>query len=193
MVHEQMQTRADPAAAIKACWTGAHGHALPRYRAHQLDRDVVKVGPGDVYVGSGSEIIRTTLGSCITVCMFAPSLGVGGMNHFMLAGDGGPRSLDSARYGLGAMQRLQAFMMACGASRKELQLKLFGGAAMLGESGRTGVDNLAFLRGHIAAQGLNVVAEDVGGDCVRQVLFYAGTGQVRLHRSRADALESESW
>lgn len=190
MMRERMKAGPSSVADISKALIAGNGAGLTRYRAHQLEADVIKVGPGDVYVGHGTEIIRTTLGSCITVCMYAPSLRMGGMNHFLLGGDGGASNRGSTRYGWGAMQRLHALMIAYGASRKELQLKLFGGGAMFGEQGQTGVQNLSFLREYIAEHGLNVVAEDVGGDTVRQLLFFAGTGHVRLHRSRADALAS---
>ena len=39
---------------------------------------------GGVHVSPGPAVIKTLLGSCISVCLFDPIRRVGGMNHFML-------------------------------------------------------------------------------------------------------------
>ena len=187
----QMQTddRSLQGVASDPVRIGSIGRPLVRYRAHALSREVIKVGPGDLYVGSGSEIIRTTLGSCIAVCMYAPVPGLGGMNHFVLAGPaGGLAEVGSTRYGECAMQQLEAMLLARGACRRDLQLKVFGGAALLGRSDGPGAANVAFVRKYARVRDLNVVAEDLGGSHVRQLLFFPATGQVRLHRSSAALL-----
>ena len=43
-----------------------------------------KILPGQFYVSNQSEIIVTTLGSCISACIRDEAKQVGGMNHFML-------------------------------------------------------------------------------------------------------------
>lgn len=156
---------------------------LVRYREQTLGRDVIRLRPGDVCVGSGSEILRTTLGSCIAVCIWAPSSGIGGMNHFVLPEAGAEADLSEARYGDVAMPQLLELLASRGASRRDLQVKLFGGATMLSESGRTGQENMRFVRQFITSHGLRILAEDMGGRYTRQVLFFPDSGLVRLRRS----------
>ena len=46
----------------------------------------VKISPGDYYVTTAAdEMLVTILGLCVAVCMRDPVLGVGGMDHFLLA------------------------------------------------------------------------------------------------------------
>lgn len=47
---------------------------------------MVKVFPGEFYTTNKSdEVLVTILGSCVSACIRDPRLGIGGMNHFMLA------------------------------------------------------------------------------------------------------------
>ena len=47
---------------------------------------MVKVFPGEFYVTKQpDEVLVTVLGSCVSACIRDPVVGIGGMNHFMLA------------------------------------------------------------------------------------------------------------
>src|SRR5690606_28465372 len=46
---------------------------------------ICKLLPGDFYVTTHDEVLDTVLGSCVSACIRNPKLGIGGMNHFMLA------------------------------------------------------------------------------------------------------------
>ena len=50
---------------------------------------VAKILPGEYYATGENEYIATTLGSCVSACLWDPLVNFGGMNHFMLpdAGD----------------------------------------------------------------------------------------------------------
>jgi chemotaxis protein CheD len=65
-------------------------HCLPEfshinhYWDEQGQKVVAKILPGEFYRTSQNVVIATTLGSCISACIYDSVLGIGGMNHFML-------------------------------------------------------------------------------------------------------------
>ncbi len=82
-----------------------------------------------------------------------------------------------------------------GASRRELEIKLFGGADVLASCDRGGKPTVGRLN-YIAAEetlveeGLTISASDTGGTRGRRIHFHTGTGEVLLHRlSPSDGLK----
>jgi chemotaxis protein CheD len=77
---------------------------------------------------------------------------------------------------------------ALGASRLELEVKLFGGADVLSGAGAApgrptvGALNRVAAEETLAEEGLAVAASDVGGVRGRRIHFHTGTGWVLLHR-----------
>src|SRR5579863_8593818 len=78
-------------------------------------------------------VVSTLLGSCVAACIRDPIAGVGGMNHFLLPGEGGrpADAQDAERYGDYLMEFLVNGLMQQGAQRDRLEAKLFGGARMM--------------------------------------------------------------
>ncbi len=76
---------------------------------------VVKLFSGDWHVSSTEpEMLMTILGSCVAACIRDPLLGIGGMNHFLLPGDGSSgMNSDAARYGVFAMDAKNALKLKC--------------------------------------------------------------------------------
>ena len=152
---------------------------------------VVKVMPGDIYVGTRDEQVETVLGSCVAACIHDPVHGVGGMNHFMLPapGEGGRDSWAAdpgriARYGSDAMERLIAAVLQAGGKRPGLQVKVFGGARVLPQMSDVGRRNIAFVRHYIEQADLQLLAEDLGGVYPRQLQFHPRSGRVRVRKLR---------
>lgn len=152
-----------------------------------------KILPGEYYVTTHAEAISTVLGSCISACIRDPAAGVGGMNHFMLPeegasgsgswspGDGGA----STRYGSFAMERLINELLKLGGRRERFEAKLFGGGRILPTMTDVGQRNIAFARSFLQLEGITVAAQDVGDVHPRRVLYFPGTGRVRVKHLRA--------
>jgi chemotaxis protein CheD len=167
-------------------------HALlNRFFHPQREKLIVKVLPGGVYATGQDELIATGLGSCISACMWDEAAGVGGMNHFLLpfdthAGLNGwqPEQVLSiaTRYGSHAMELLLNSLLVQGASRNTLQVKLFGGAQMMGRKSMVGEKNIAFILNYVEQEKLNVVAHDLGGLQPRKILFDPISGKAWLKR-----------
>lgn len=161
----------------------------------QVDPDcgciAAKLLPGQFYV-TGGEAVVTVLGSCVAACIRDPVAGIGGMNHFMLPlrpdRHAGPLSA-ATRYGNHAMECLINEVLRLGGRRPNLEAKVFGGARVLTMCSDIGRRNVAFVHAYLALEGVPIVAQDVGGEHPRKVIFFPREGLVRvrlLTRGRAE-------
>lgn len=136
--------------------------------------------------------ITTVLGSCVAVTFFCAPLGLGGVCHALLPG---LRHGDSAadlprperwRYVECAVPELIDCFCPPGVRSNRVEVKLFGGSQLLTPRGSepsatsVGAGNVAAARRLLAAAGLTIAAEDVGGDRGRKVIFNTATGDVRV-------------
>lgn len=167
------------------------------YYDSQFKAQAIKVLPGE-YVVTGEDVMLVTLlGSCVSACMRDPLARVGGMNHFMLpeseCGEG-----ESARYGAYAMEILINELLKRGAVRSRLEAKVFGGGAVLASlsNSKVGERNAEFVLKYLAAEGIPVLAQDLGDTCPRRVHYFPASGRVMLRRlpaaNRAEVLQVET-
>jgi chemotaxis protein CheD len=156
--------------------------------SHDLGADavVVHLHAGQTFVSSQSCTISTVLGSCVAVCLVDPARGSGGANHYLLpmhvVGNNG-----SARFGNVAIEELVNKMLLLGSRRHELQAKVFGGASTMQVAGRPeteslGWQNVEVARRVLAAHGIPIVAEDVGGARGRKLLFSTDRGHAWIRK-----------
>lgn len=139
------------------------------------------------YVTIEDQEISTVLGSCVAVCMRDPVTGAGGMNHFMLPNAAEPAlaaTPAALRYGPNAMNALITSLCAAGARLERLEAKVFGGGQVLASlsQSRIGAANIECALGDLAARGIPIVAQDVGGGWPRRVHYRPATGQARVRR-----------
>ena len=154
---------------------------------------------GDCFFGVQPTLVTTVLGSCLAVTMHAPMQGLGTICHAFL-----PDSSDSKRDGPDpqicrfvdtALQNMLETMDKVGVPRRELIIKMFGGASGIAVRGmeRSSYDigrrNVEMAEKLLAFARLNVTVADVGGSQGRKIMFQTQTGEVwlkRLHQSQAD-------
>jgi chemotaxis protein CheD len=148
--------------------------ALARRPAAATKLHVVQ---GDHCVSADPDAsMSTILGSCVAACLYDPVRKVGGMNHFLLADGDGEEAM---RYGAYAMEVLINDLLKMGASRDRLEAKLFGGARMMERLSDIGAGNAEFARRFLAAEGIPVVSESLGGRRARRVEFWPVGGRAR--------------
>lgn len=163
------------------------------HHAHQCFG--ARIMPGEYYVTKHSELIATTLGSCVSACIRDPAAGIGGMNHFMLPLDDRENagSYDmSARYGNFAMEHMINDILKNGGRRERLEVKVFGGGNVLPSMTAIGTKNIEFVREYLMTEGFTITAEDLGGTSPRKVIYFPDTGKVLMQRvalSRRDEQE----
>ena len=162
---------------------------LRRFREPTTGRMAVNIMPGEYYASVQDEVITTVLGSCVSACIHDPQAKVGGMNHFMLPEPsanggswGGTAAGRSARYGSDAMEHLVNAVLKAGGARERLQVKVFGGGCVLARMTDIGKCNIDFVHRYLKAEGLKVIAEDLGGVRPRQVRFHPYTGRTQVRR-----------
>ena len=145
--------------------------AMSRDVRRQRDREAglthVKIAPGEYYATAAlDEVLVTILGSCVAVCMRDPAIGVGGLNHYLLAesgsGDWGGSSGAATRYGNHAMEALTNAIVALGGVRNRLEAKVFGGAHVLDARLAVGRENVEFAERYLAKEGISIAAKHVG-------------------------------
>ncbi len=150
----------------------------------------VYVQPGESHLVRGPHIMRTLLGSCVGVTFWHKGLAIGALCHPMLPchpGEARGRLSRAAsrRYVDFAIQDLAAQFDALGASRANVEVKVFGGADVLdvreGELRPTvGRLNREKALEVLEGAGFSVTAKRLGGPCGFRIDFCTATGEVRL-------------
>lgn len=147
--------------------------------------------PGAIFVKSERHLVTTVLGSCVSVCLWHPGSGVGGINHYLLPlwnGEG----LPTPKYGNVAIVRLIEKVRAL-AGKGELIAKVFGGASMWARTEgalAVGERNVELAFRVLEEHGIPVVSQDVWGEMGRKIIFDTGTGSVLLRRNASVAMRS---
>ena len=157
-----------------------HGGVLPD----------LELQPGELFLARGQAILRTILGSCVGVTFWCRRLSAGALCHGVLPrcpADATPAPTEGARYVDFSIRHLTREFERLGASRKELEVKLFGGADVLPASNpkdrpTIGMLNCLAAREVAAELCLTVVATDLGGVRGRRIHFHTGTGEILLQR-----------
>ncbi len=157
--------------------------------AMQGPMKLIKIGPGEYFVTrQAGDVIATVLGSCVCACIRDPLAGIGGMNHFMLpessTGQWGPDQWGVAetamRYGNFAMARLINDILCGGGVRERLEIKVFGGAAMVGRGGGVGAQNADFIEAYLGGKNLGVAAHHLRGAHARRIDYWPLSGIARM-------------
>ena len=165
-----------------------------------VDATAIWIFQGDFYVSARPDLFLTTvLGSCIAVCMRDPIAGCGGMNHFLLpdAEDRGEHFPSLAlRYGSYSIERLINAILSRGGKRERLEIKVFGGANVLGGTSEVGSRNVDFIEHYFAKERLSIRAADLRGNLPRKLRYFPTTGRAQVYDLRngeaTDAINSEA-
>lgn len=155
---------------------------------------LIRLMPGGLYVGRKPVVVETILGSCVSVCLFAPNLGIGAVNHAVL-----PENPDVVQWDkvghymesslLFLLSRLQAY----GVPFPELLAKIVGGAQVLAMRQdlpailNIGLCNTKNALEILAQRGIPVVTQTTGGVQGRKIRFFPRTGELYVRELSAAA------
>ncbi len=162
---------------------------MNRYFDLHFNKNIVTIYPGEFWSSTGPEMISTVLGSCVSIALFDPIAGVGGMNHFMLARDtnmeidGDNRLL--GRFGEYAIEMLISDMEKKGAVLNRCSAKVFGGGNIFNSAAQAGKDlvgeaNIKFAFDYLNAHNIEIKSSDTGGNLPRKIFFDPVTSKVFL-------------
>lgn len=144
--------------------------------------DKITVGIADMKIARGTGVLITyALGSCIGLCFQDPGLRLGALLHVML-----PMNMEAGRknafkYADTGIRETVRQMMAAGAVKSRITVKIAGGAKMFevgsGNLGNIGQRNIESVHTILKQEGIRLIAEDVGGTVARTLLFDVASGQ----------------
>lgn len=144
------------------------------------DRVRVNIIQGEARVDDRPQVVLTTLlGSCVAACIRDAGAGVGGMNHFLLPGEGAAANGRVESYGLYLMEVLVNGLLKRGARRHALEAKLFGGARTMDGLSDIGSKNVEFAQRFLALEGIAHVGGSTGGMVGRRIEYWPVTGRAR--------------
>ena len=132
-----------------------------------MPETMVRMGELATSAVAGDVLVSLGLGSCIGLALFDRRTGVAGLAHIVLPASTGNAAAGSYKFADIAVPELIERVVAAGGRRSMLEAALVGGASMFAVSNATlevGVRNEAAVRDLLAAQRINVVAAETGGD-----------------------------
>jgi chemotaxis protein CheD len=142
--------------------------------------------PGQIVTSGQPLMVSTILGSCVSISMWDPVAGVGGINHYLLPfnplSERSTSGQTDLRYGNTAIERLIEELTGLGVKKQRIVAKIVGGASILtgfsGSRQSIGDQNVAVARQLLAKHGIEISAEQTGGTRGRKLLFHTGNGSV---------------
>lgn len=137
--------------------------------------------PGDLVTVNKPTLLATLLGSCVSVCLDNPYRGVACMNHYMLPTYEGTG--EAGRYGDSAINEILRRAFAFDPDPRHYRARIYGGGAVVGHlngkvAGGIGNRNIEVARTVLAARGIKISTEDVGGTRGRRLNFNTETSAI---------------
>ncbi len=139
----------------------------------------IVIGIADMKMtNQGNELITYALGSCIGICLYDPAIIMLPLN--MEAG-----RTNTMKYADTGIRETLKQMEARGARRPRITAKVAGGAKMFsvsgsGALGNIGQRNIESVHKVLRAEGIRLIAEDVGGSVARTLSFDPATGKATI-------------
>lgn len=151
--------------------------------------------PGQYFFGDDRYVVKTLLGSCVSVTMWHPVRRLGGMCHLMLperVSAGMIRKLDG-RYGHEAVLWMFQEINRHETNPYDYEVNMFGGGRMFqrsapGDTLDVGSRNVFYLTKLMKELGFRFKVQDVGAFGSRGMSFDVATGKITIQR-QDDALE----
>lgn len=152
---------------------------------HKTDRSsgrkIVILFAGELYVSSSDELLMTTVGGCVSVCITDGNRA--GMNHYLLpqpnklSDESGPPFL----YGANAIIALICAMEQSGSLRKKMRATIVGGADSFSNKESP---NVLLARLILESEDIHIHKIDVGGNLTRKILIDPVSGLVTVHKRK---------
>jgi len=148
----------------------------------------VYLKPGELYFAVTPTIVSTVLGSCISITIHNPQRQMSTICHAILPEEITPG--EPYRYVDTSVAAMLRMFRRYGIMKKDLEVKLFGGADILPPSENNyremtvGKQNILRAQRVIEQEQLQLLASDVGGTRGRKIYFHSHTGEIYLQRLR---------
>lgn len=146
-----------------------------------------QVPPGCIALVQDGTNLVAVAGPSVAVCLWSPDVGVACLAHFAQACVYDPAKA-TARFGNVAVPRAIDLVKEVGGDGG-IEAQIFGGATCQGQDPSIASGNVDMARRVLAARGVKVVSEDVGGVRGRKIVFHGQSGHVaviKVHHLRAE-------
>jgi len=166
----------------------ADENAVSGPRTFSPGPDSVEVGVAAICVARHpARLMTPALGSCVGVALWDPGVRLGALGHVMLPcpGDGTPGH--SAKYAEWAVPEMVRQLVDQGATRRRIQAKIAGGAAMFARESSVpsiGERNVEEVKRQLESLQITLLAEDTGQAHARTVELALDTGILFVHSHR---------
>ncbi len=169
-----------------------------------LDESAIEIflDPGEYFVGDDTFVVRTLLGSCVSITLWHPRSRFGAMSHFLLATRPAPPlarperrhngvNLDG-KYADEVLMLMLRELHESGIPVEQCQAKIFGGGNMFPNRRQEDLLNIGKRNGETARQllrlhGIPIVSEDLYGNGHREIVFNVKNGDVWTRQVKIDA------
>jgi chemotaxis protein CheD len=151
----------------------------------------VRVAMAEMKVESKPVELVTSVGSCVAICLYNSTNRCGGLAHIMLPNSAiAPQDFPPCKFADTAIPALANAVREITGKDARLSAKIAGGANIFkfeNTPGPTiGAKNVSAVRSALGANGIRVVAEDVGGSYGRRISFNIGSGVVDIRLSTGE-------
>ena len=149
-----------------------------------MEAKVLLIKMAEMAVEENSNLLKTTLGSCVGVILHEENRNISGMAHIMLP-ERFRRDLSVGKYADTAIPALLSRVLNRGGKKENLRAYLTGGANMFKASTDTkiatvGDKNIQAAKRILNDLGIPIVFEETGGDRGRTVVFDNHTGEIQV-------------
>lgn len=148
-----------------------------------MEYNEIKVGIADLNMAfSPDKLITVGLGSCVGIAIYDKSAGIGGLAHIMLPDSSQFNKItNQIKFADLAIPILVADMIKKGAKLRNMNAKIAGGASMFNFSDKSIIMDIGSRNGIAVKNALKIltipiVAEDIGGNKGRTLIFDTGNG-----------------
>ena len=149
--------------------------------------EVIRVGMAELKICKAPKALTTIgLGSCVGICLWDTSAGVGGLAHIMLPDSTKIRKNDNIyKFADTAIDELINRMVVAGANSYSIKEKIAGGAQMFAFQSNSdavciGQQNVEAVKNKLKKENIPILAEDCGGSHGRTIVFYPQTGKLSI-------------
>jgi chemotaxis protein CheD len=139
--------------------------------------------PGDVACGERGDRMETLLGSCVAVILTDPRRTVGAMCHIVHSGHPPATVRRGSAHGPVALEAMDRLLVARGIQPKLCEAYVFGGGNMFPDlylETHVGDVNADWVLRALAARGVRVLRDDLGGRLYRQVRWTVGDDEPQV-------------
>lgn len=144
------------------------------------DKSIIHVGVGDFKISKEGYRLKTFLGCCLGVCLYARNKKVGALLHIVLPSAPGYREVNPAKYADTALREvIRQFKKKHKVKANHLTAMIFGGAKMIEDHiENVGKKNALRAKEVLRKNKVRILKEKVGGKRGYKIEFDVSTGMV---------------